>query len=97
MKRYIFDGREPIKCLQFLSTFVRKFNNGISEGAAVSRRARRFLIWPNFLLYDALESFRIHSEDGEDDHGGFTAWPMLSNTSCVRTPNIPTSNGRSVT
>ncbi len=33
------------------------------------------MIWPNFLLDDALDSFRIHSEDGEDDLAGSTTWP----------------------
>ncbi len=38
-------------------SFVRPLNNnGISEGAVL-------LILPNFLLDNALESFRIHSED----------------------------------
>ncbi len=42
--------------------------NGISESDTL-------LIWMNFLLDDALESFWIHSEDGEDELGGFTPWP----------------------
>ncbi len=32
------------------------------------------MIWPNFLLDDALESFWMHAEDGEDHLGGFTTW-----------------------
>ncbi len=62
-------GREPIRRLQFLSTFVRQLNNNaLSEGAALK-------IWPHFLADDALEAFRTQAEDGDDALGGFSTWP----------------------
>lgn len=47
------------------------------------------MIWENFFLDDALESFRIHFEDREDHPGGFTTWPEA--VQCVLRTNAKNS------
>lgn len=65
MQKYIFDDKNPIECLRFLSVFKKQLDdNGIAEGGALKIR-------PSFVSGDALDSCDSHNEERPASFGGF--------------------------
>ena len=69
LKRYHFDGEDPIRIIIFLRRFVEEAENHLMS------EAQAFLAFPDFLEGVALSQFEAIADSVDPYNGGVTCWP----------------------